>query len=78
MQLATSVEPCKRDIHRQAPKDTFWQQTQAVFWILLSIFVAFYGNGKHDLITVARRHPDVWRYTVSVLIFASALHTMFA
>ena len=76
MQLATSVEPWKPGLHCQAPQEKLWQQTQAVFWILLSLLVAFYGNGKHDLITVARRHPDVWRYTVTVLMFASALHTM--
>ena len=71
MQLATSGEPCKPGLHRQA-RDNLWQQAQAVFWILLSLFVAFYGNGKHDLITVARQHPDVWRYNVTVLLFASA------
>ena len=61
-QLATSVEPSKPGLDRQASKDNLWQQTQAVFWILLSLLVAFYGNGKHDLITVARQHPEVWRY----------------
>lgn len=66
MQLASSAEPCKPGVHRQAPGENIWRQTQAVLWILLSLLVGFYGNGKHDLITVARQHPGVWRYTVTV------------
>ena len=78
MQLATSAEPLEQGVHHQASGDNIWRQTQAVLWILLSLLVGFYGNGKHDLITVARQHPDVWRYFATVLMFASASHAVCA
>lgn len=62
MQRATSAEPANRDVHGSA--DKLWPQIQALLWIVVAIAVGFYGNGKHDVITVARHHPDVWRYTL--------------
>ena len=76
MHPATSVKPCKPGVHQQASWDNLWPQTQAGLWILLAVFVGFYGNGKHDVITVARQHPDVWRYMAAVLTHVPALHSL--
>lgn len=69
LQSGTSEKPSKPSVH-------IWPQMQAVFWILLSILVGFYGNGKRDLVTVARHHPDVWRYFATVPTCAAAPHSI--
>lgn len=58
MQRAISTE-C---VGVRATRKKVWVQTQAFLWIVLAFLVGFYGNGKHDVITVARHHPGVWRY----------------
>ena len=62
MQRATSAEPVDRGVH--ALREKLWSQIQALLWIVVAFVVGFYGNGKHDVITVARHHPDVWRYVL--------------
>lgn len=70
---ATFCDPDKsRDGHREKP----WRHLQAVLWILLALFVIIYGNGKHDLITVARHHPAVWRYICPVASCVSIQHSI--
>ena len=37
-------------------------KAESLFWVFLASAVLVYGNGRHDLITVALHHPSVWRY----------------
>lgn len=34
---------------------------ERLLWLAAAAAVLFYGNGHHDLFTVALHHPDVWR-----------------